>query len=247
LPLYELALNVAADLERHGVRGADLKLVTPEERPLALFGLGASDAIEKLLDERGIALMTACHPVEVDGGGLRVMPHGYVPAERVLALPRLEGMPMAGVPHDESGFIPTDAHGLVKGATDIYAAGDGTSFPVKQGGIAAEQADSAAAAIAERVDAPVEATPFSPVLRGLLLTGNGAGPRYLAAEITHGAAHRHDVDREPLWWPPSKVFGRYLAPYLALRGGMFSERAVPRRDGPTVAFEVELAQTPLRA
>jgi sulfide:quinone oxidoreductase len=152
-------------------------------------------------------------------------------------------MPLAGVPHDDSGFIPTDAHGLVKGTTDIYAAGDGTSFPVKQGGIAAEQADAVAAAIADRVGAPVEATPFSPVLRGLLLTGNGDGPRYLSAEITHGAAHRHEVDREPLWWPPSKLFGHYLAPYLALRGGTFSKRAKPRTDAPMVAFEVELEQS----
>jgi sulfide:quinone oxidoreductase len=218
LPLYELALNVAADAEAHGVRGAELTLVTPEDRPLSLFGLEASDMVRNLLEERGVALMTANYPVEVHAGGLRVMPHGYVPADRVLALPRLEGVPLPGVPHDDSGFIPIDEYGLVKGTTDIYAAGDVTAFPVKQGGLAAEQADTAAAAIAARVGAPVEVTPFSPVLRGLLLTGNGDGPRYLAAEITREAGGRHEVAREPLWWPPSKLFGRYLAPYLASLG-----------------------------
>jgi sulfide:quinone oxidoreductase len=244
LPIYELALNVAADLERHGVRGATLTLVTPEERPLALFGLEASDAVRKLLDERGIALMTATHPVEVNAGGLLVMPQGYVPADRVMALPRLEGMPLPGIPRDDSGFVRTDAHGLVQGTTDVYAAGDGTAFPVKQGGIAAEQADAAAAAIAARAGAHVSAVPFNPVLRGLLLTGNGDGPRYLAAEITHGPADRHRVDREPLWWPPSKLFGHYLAPYLALRGATFSKEAVPHMDRPVVAFEVELEAEP---
>jgi sulfide:quinone oxidoreductase len=240
LPLYELALNVAADLDRHGVQGISLTVVTPEERPLALFGLEASDAVRKLFDERGITLMTTTHPVEVRAGGLQVMPDGYVSADRVMALPRLEGLPVPGVPHDDTGFLPTDSHGLVEGTSDVYAAGDVTAFPVKQGGIAAEQADAAAAAIAARAGAPVAATPFGPVLRGLLLTGNGDGPRYLAAEITHGPADRHEVDREPLWWPPSKLFGHYLAPYLALRGATFSNRALPRMERPTVAFEVEL-------
>jgi sulfide:quinone oxidoreductase len=246
LPIYELALNIAADLERHRVQGATLTLVTPEERPLALFGLEASDVVRELLDERGIALMTATHPVEVNAGGLLVMPRGYVPAERVMALPRLEALPLPGVPHDDSGFLPTDVHGLVRGTTDIYAAGDVTAFPVKQGGIAAEQADAAATAIAAIAGAPVAPSPFNPILRALLLTGNGDGPRYLAAEVTHGPADCHKVDREPLWWPPSKLFGHYLAPYLALRGATFSERAVPRMDVPTVAFEVDLEAEPAR-
>jgi sulfide:quinone oxidoreductase len=243
LPLYELALNAAADLEEQGVEGVRLTLVTPEDRPLGLFGLEASDVVRDLLAQRGVDLMTSTHPVEVNARGLRVMPGENVPADRVLALPRLEGLPLAGVPHDESGFIPTDAHGLVKGTTDIYAAGDVTAFPVKQGGISAEQADAAAAAIAARAGAPVDAPAFSPVLRGLLLAGDGDGARYLTADIAHGQAGRHEVDPEPLWWPPSKLFGHYLAPYLAARGASFSRSAEQRSDTPTVAFEVELAQT----
>jgi sulfide:quinone oxidoreductase len=243
LPLYELALNTAADLEEHGVNDAHLTLVTPEDRPLTQFGLEASDVVRSLLEERGIALMTATHPVEVNAGGLRVMPGGFVPTDRVLALPRLEGCPLAGVPRDESGFIPTDSSGLVMGTSDIYAAGDVTAFPIKQGGISAQQADAAAAAIAARAGAPVDPAPFSPVLRGLLLAGNGDGVRYLASDISHGQAGRREVDREPLWWPPSKLFGRYLAPYLAARGAGFSGATDQRSDTPTVAFEVALEPT----
>ena len=64
----------------------------------------------------------------------------------------------------------------------VLAAGDATSFPVKQGGLAAQQADAAAATIAQRLGARVASRPFiTPVLRGVLLTGGA--PLYLRAEL----------------------------------------------------------------
>jgi sulfide:quinone oxidoreductase len=61
------------------------------------------------------------------------------------------------------------------------------------------------------------------VLRGLLLTGGA--PLYLRAELdpkgavrSGGARHRRlagEVSSRALWWPPGKVAGRYLAPYLS--------------------------------
>ena len=55
--------------------------------------------------------------------------------------------------------MPTDLHGLVDGETDVYAAGDATTCPIKQGGVATQQADAVAEAIAARLGAPVEAAP----------------------------------------------------------------------------------------
>jgi sulfide:quinone oxidoreductase len=92
---------------------------------------------------------------------------------------------------------------------DVYAAGDATSSPIKHGGLAAQQADAAAEAIAARTGAIVMPEPFRPVLRALLLTGGE--PLYLRAELPGPAA----VSTEPLWSPPGKVGGRYLAPFLA--------------------------------
>jgi sulfide:quinone oxidoreductase len=90
-----------------------------------------------------------------------------------------------------------------------------TTFPVKQGGIAAQQADAAARAIAAAAGAPVAATEFRPVLRGLLLTG--AEPRYLRGDAAPDVGG--SVSPEPLWWPPAKVAGRYLAPFLSALTG----------------------------
>src|SRR5262249_5119732 len=99
------------------------------------------------------------------------------------------------------------------GSTTSAPRGDMTTFPVKQGGIAAQQADVVAAAIAARAGADVVPEPFDPVLRGLLLTGGA--PAFLRAELHGGRADTSSVADEALWWPPGKIAARYLAPFLA--------------------------------
>jgi sulfide:quinone oxidoreductase len=99
----------------------------------------------------------------------------------------------------------------VPGLSRVYAAGDATWFPVKQGGIAAQQADAAASAIAALAGAGVEPEQFRPVLRAAILTGSH--PLFLRSSI--GARDVPSVaSEEPLWWPPSKVAGKYLASYI---------------------------------
>ena len=132
-----------------------------------------------------------------------------------MSLPSLAGPQLEGLPADPDGFIPVDLHGLVQGEEDVYAAGDATNSPIKQGGVASQQADAAAEAIAARAGAAVDPQPFRPVLRGLLLTGST--PRYMSAEVSGGRGEDWRVQDHALWWPPSKIAGKRLAPYLALR------------------------------
>jgi sulfide:quinone oxidoreductase len=215
LPLYELALMTAAHVADRGLRKVELSVVTPEQAPLELFGSPASEALRALLAEHGIDFHGSRYPSEVQGAELRVVPGLSVPADRVVSLPRLRGPFLPGLPHDPEGFIPTDLHGLVDGETEVYAAGDATTSPIKQGGVATQQADAAAEAIAARLGVPIEAAPFRPVMRGLLLTGGE--PRYMRAEVTGGADRPAVATTHALWWPPSKIAGRWLAPYLAQR------------------------------
>jgi sulfide:quinone oxidoreductase len=210
LPLYELALLTAVHLADAGASNVRLSVVTPEERPLQLFGAAASETVTELLELHGIQLLTDTTPVAVEGRDLRLLPDRSLDADRVVALPRLEGLRLAGLPHDANGFVPTDRHGRVRGLYDVYAAGDLTDFPLKQGGIATQQADAAAESIAADAGARIEPQPFRPVLRGLLLTG--MSPRYLRTEP--GSVHS-EADTEPLWWPPAKIVGLHLAPFLA--------------------------------
>ena len=104
---------------------------------------------------------------------------------------------------------PTRACGSPAGA-DVYAVGDASWFPIKQGGLAAQQADVAATAIAAGIDSDLEDEPFRPELRAALLTADG--PIYLRAGA---AAEPEAVSDAPLWWPPGKVAGRLLAPFIA--------------------------------
>jgi sulfide:quinone oxidoreductase len=121
------------------------------------------------------------------------------------------GPGIAGLPADERGFIPIDDHARVGGVDDVYAAGDGTTFPIKQGGLGTQQADAAAEHIAARFGAPVEPQPFHPILRGQLLTGEES--LHLQQDVAGGAGEGA-ASADYLWWPPHKVSGRYLAPWL---------------------------------
>ena len=215
LPLYELALMTAARVAEQELGEVRLSLVTPEASPLELFGSAASQAVRELLEERGVELHLARYPSSFEDGRLALVPGEALATERVVSLPRLAGPRLGGLPSDAEGFIPVDLHGLVRGEEDVYAAGDATNGAIKQGGVAAQQADAAAAAIAARAGAPVEPEPFRPVLRGLLLTGST--PRFMRAEVSGGRGEDWRVSDHALWWPPSKIAGKRLAPYLALR------------------------------
>jgi sulfide:quinone oxidoreductase len=217
LPLYELALMTAAWLRARRIRDVELTLVTPESEPLELFGRAASESVRALLDEREITVRTRSLASAAGEGELRLLGQAPAPADRVVALPRLHGQPLGGIPHTINGFIPVDAHGFVADTEDVFAAGDITNFSVKQGGIAAQQALAAAESIAARAGVDLEPSPFHPVLRGMLLTG--AQPRYLRRDLDAGEDAAAWVSESPIWWPPAKVVGRYLAPFLATLAG----------------------------
>ena len=216
LPLYELALMAADYLaERH--IDAELLLVTPEEAPLEVFGGEASAQVDRLLAERGIEVLVRRRPIAADANGLMTVPSKLLEVDRVVALPSMTGPGIRGLPQTVGGFIATDRHARVSGAEGVYAAGDGTAFPVKQGGLAAQQADAAAAAIATVAGAEIEPEPFTPILRGLLLTGSE--PHYLRHDLTRPGSESETAER-PLWWPAAKVAARSLTPYLAARPGL---------------------------
>ena len=99
----------------------------------------------------------------------------------------------------------------MRGVAGVYAAGDGINFPIKQGGLATQQADAVAETIAAAVGADVEPEPFRPVLRGLLLTGGD--DRFMRHTVAGGGGEG-EVSGHTLWWPPTKIAGRYISGYL---------------------------------
>ena len=239
LPIYELAVLTGWRLRSKLIAGASLEVVTAEEHPLAMFGHAAGRAVEAMLEVEDVALRPSTHPVSLDDGVLGIVPGDSMPADAVVAGARPEGRHIPGLPADERGFVSIDRHARVPGVDRVFAVGDITAFPVKQGGIATQHADAAAEMIAAEVGAALEPRPFRPVLRGLLLVGEA--PVYLSTDLSGAEGDRETVDWRPLWWPPDKIAGRYLGPALAGAAGdqtVFDpERATA---GGVLSVEVEL-------
>lgn len=212
LPLYELALMTAHEARGVGIDNLRLQVVSPERAPLAIFGPKASQTMRELLDHAGIGFRGDSYVRETAEHRFEVLPEGEpLDSQRVVALPTIAGIEIAGLPSDEHGFIPIDEQGRVAGLTDVYAAGDGTTFPVKQGGIACQQADVIAELLAAAAGAPVQPQPFHPVLRARVLTGDGT--QYLEHDLRGGDGDGPDA--EPQHWSAAhKVDGRYLTPWL---------------------------------
>ena len=208
LPAYELALLLRRRARDNGI-DAVIRLITPEDHPLAIFGLAASTEVGARMKTAGVEVETGVR-VEEDGGRLIRTSGVVVDAGEVISLPRIEGPRVPGLPADDAGFLRIDEHCRVIGTEGVYAAGDGTSFPVKQGGIATQQADAAAAHIAAGVGAITGPEPFRPVLRGELLTG---GPS-IKMKHSLGGGDQGEVSPDYLWWPRTKVSGRYLSAWL---------------------------------
>jgi sulfide:quinone oxidoreductase len=216
LPLYELALMTAERAHSMDVRDLELTLVTPEPRPLAVFGTAVSDVVRDRLSEAGIkvyceslAKVPASRRLLIEPQGLELHPG------RMLAMPRVAGPGIAGLPGGGAhGFLPIDKHCRVPDAGGrVFAAGDAAYYPIKHGGLGAQMADAAASAIAVLTGSIDRPSPFHPVIRGKLLTG--ADPVYMSAHPVGAQSFESEVFDEPPWPADEKVVAEELGPYLA--------------------------------
>ena len=218
LPIYELALLTAARATERCL-DVEISLVTPEREPLAVFGPDGSTLVHGLLDDRGVRFIgdAAAAGVRRDGA-LMLDVDGPIRADRVVAVPRLRGRRITGVPATRWGFVPTHTYGRVDGIEDVYAAGDITTFPIKQGGLAAQQADLIAQTIAAGSGASTKGLRARHVLRARLI--GGRTPLILRTEVDAwgrpGAAALEQSDQREAN-SSSKVLARYLTPYLETR------------------------------
>ena len=237
LPLYELALMAARRAFEMSLEDVEITFITPEERPLAAFGPGPSDDVRDLLVQAGITAHYSVH-AEVPRKGTVVMRPGgeEIACDRIVTLARLRGHAIRSLPHDDEGFLPIDNHGHVTGVDDVYAAGDGTNFSIKQGGIACQQADAVAEVIAKSAGASLEPRSFRPVLRGHLITGGES--RFMRTSLSGREGDDAQSSPETLWWPPSKIAGRYLAPYLHETGQAVEHEEQRKRELLNREYEV---------
>jgi sulfide:quinone oxidoreductase len=212
LPLYELALMTAHRAYDMNIE-VDIAIVTPEGAPLAMFGPAISGELSRRLRHAGIAFHGSSY-AELAHGELKLLPGGTRSRPgRVVALPFLDGPQLRGIECDARGFIPVSERGEVHGLPGVYAAGDATWYPIKHGGIAAQQADVVAATIAARAGLGGLPAPLRPVLRGMLLTGEDT--IFVEAELVGDGTFASTVSDACPWDPPTKIAAHHLGPYLA--------------------------------
>jgi hypothetical protein len=74
LPAYELALLTAREVRAMGIDDARIAIVTPEQRPLALFGVRAATVAAALLDAAAITIETGANAALVSHGAISLRP-----------------------------------------------------------------------------------------------------------------------------------------------------------------------------
>ncbi|HEY8867143.1 MAG TPA: hypothetical protein VIM22_09425 [Solirubrobacteraceae bacterium] len=212
LPLYELALMTAERAYSLGLDDVELMLITPESAPLIAFGGEAMAAVAAELERAGVELFTSASTTVPEQGRIVFHPHGGdLRVDRVVTLPRIGGPGVRGIPGGgRSGFLPIDSYCRVPTAKHVFAAGDATDFPVKHGGLGAQQADTAAAGIAALAGVDAAPESYHPVIYGKLLTGRD--PLYLTARVIAGTGFHSEVSRDPQW-PADKVVADELIRY----------------------------------
>jgi sulfide:quinone oxidoreductase len=225
LPIFELAMLTATWLDGRDRDGCRLSVVTHERAPLEVLGPKVSEQVTKLLEDRGVEVVAGTGAVRFDQGRLVCEGGRDIRVDEVVALPGLDVSEIPGVPQGRHGFIGCDAEMRVDGLDRVWVAGDSTWFPVKQGGLAAQQAEIAAAGVLHAAGADIDVPPFRPVIRGALITGGR--PRFMRVPL--GGDAGAVLTSSPLWWPPVKVAGPRLGPYLARRWALDDEEPALER------------------
>ncbi len=196
LPAYQLALLAAG-------AGRDVRVLTAEDVVMEAFGDGTHAAVRALLDRHGVVVETGRAP---DPG----TPVNEL-ADTVISLPLLNGPAITGLPLDGHGFVRVDAQMAVPGVAGVHAAGDAIAYAIKQGGLAAQQADTAAAEIVRACGGAPPPAPYAPILRGKLTTPHGEELYLRRALDGLDAGHTSDT---PLWEPPGAICAWRLALWL---------------------------------
>jgi sulfide:quinone oxidoreductase len=199
LPAYELALLTAA------AGDAPVSVITPERRALDLFGPDATDAVAAFLARHGVGVVLGA---SVPPGSAHDL------ADHVVSLPVLHGPRIAGLPTLEDGFLPVDERQRVTGTSRVYAAGDATAARIKQGGLAAYQAETAAVAIVRAAGMSPPPHRETPRLRGKLAA---AGGEELYLRRTLDGEDRGRADDQPLWRPQAAMLAWRLSRWLTMR------------------------------
>jgi sulfide:quinone oxidoreductase len=232
-PLYELVFMLDTWLHRHGGRAAvDIAWSTYESSFMQVFGPRLHDVVVREFARRGVSGHPKYVVDRVGPGDVWYTNGKSLPYDLLVSFPAYAAATaFPGLPQDERGFLQTDiVTREVIGHANVYAAGDGSDFPVKQAFLALLQADAVAERIAAQVLGERPAFGFDPVSVCVMeefdtatfaqvplrLTGRAERP----IEVRRDREGGYRVGSSPAWRLGKKVMGAYL-PWRFRHGNPF--------------------------
>ena len=186
---WEIMFLLDAYFRKQGLRGqVELTLATPETAPLPLAGPKVGESVRRMLEQRGIGLITQAKVLSLDLNHKKlILDHGIeVPGDLFMGIPshwgpsalRDSGLVVPG------GWIAVDPHTLKTRADRVFAVGDATAttLPVskewapKAGFFAHYQAEVVARNIASMIAGEVPRFRFTGKAAGaVMITELGKG------------------------------------------------------------------------
>ena len=237
LPLYELAILAAARLQTRGTR-AQVVITSPEGAPLEAFGTAASTAVAQLLDAHGIEFTSHARAVTADAGELELDDGRRIATAAVVTPPRPRRPARRRNPPGQRRLHRRRRARARAGRRRRLRRGRRHHLPAQAGrpGHAAGRRGRRGHARRTRRthrSAPVRAGPQGRPLHR---------PRARIPARDGWAGAGSEPRPYSMWWPPSKIAGRHLAPYLATRAGAPRAPEVrPERDAIAVSIDVPRA------
>ncbi|MEW5786068.1 MAG: FAD/NAD(P)-binding oxidoreductase [Bacillota bacterium] len=130
---YEIMFLLDAYFRKRGLREqVDLTLVTPEPTPEPLAGPKVGDSVRKMMEQRGINLITQARVLSLDPDAKQlVLDHGItVPGDLFIGVPSHWGP--SALRHsglvEEGGWIEVDPETLATRADRVFAVGDAAAL-----------------------------------------------------------------------------------------------------------------------
>lgn len=130
---YEVMFLLDDFYRRRGLRGqVELTLVTPEPAPEPLAGPKVGESIRKMMEQRGIELITQAKVLSLDTQRNQlILDHGLeIPGNLFLGVPSHWGpsaLRGSGLT-EEGGWLEVDPHTLQTRAEGVFAVGDATAL-----------------------------------------------------------------------------------------------------------------------
>jgi sulfide:quinone oxidoreductase len=182
---YELALRIADRCRQRGL-GAEVTVFTPAPIALPVLGPEQSATLERLLAERGVVFQAGRRAVEVGQGAISFEEGAGLDFDLLYAVPphRVPSVLVEADLAKADGWVPAQRMSMETAHPGVYAVGDCTGIPLKNGLPVPK-----AGAIAQ-VEGEIAAEQIAAFLRGHEPPPPPSDEAVCFAEVGHGEAAR---------------------------------------------------------